>query len=97
MDLVLVESIDQVLKEALTPARPRAGGRVASPAAAAAPVVARSNGASKSGAGKSVSGKSGSGKLGAGKSGAGKSGAAKSGTGTRARATRRPVKTSRRS
>jgi ATP-dependent Lon protease len=87
MDLVLVESIDQVLKEALTPARPRAGGRVASPAAAAAPVVARSNGASKSGVGKS----------GTGKSGAGKSGAGKSGTGTPARATRRPVKTPRRS
>jgi ATP-dependent Lon protease len=92
MDLVLVESIDQVLKEALTPARPRAGGRVPSPAAAAAPVVARSNGASKSGAGKL-----GAGKLGAAKLGAAKSGAAKSGTGTRARATRRPVKTPRRS
>jgi ATP-dependent Lon protease len=82
MQLVLVESIDQVLREALTPARPRAGGRVASPAAAAAPVLARSNGASKSGSGRS---------------GSGKSGAAKSGTGTRARATRRPVKTPRRS
>src|SRR3989449_460084 len=47
MQLVLVESIDQVLREALTP---RAGGRV-SPAAAA-PVVARSNGAGRSGSGK---------------------------------------------
>ena len=71
MELVLVESIDQVLREALTP---RAGGRV-SPAAAA-PVVARSNGAGRSGSGKF---------------------SRKSGAGTRARATRRPVKTPRRS
>src|SRR6266702_4718637 len=42
MQLVLVESIDQVLREALTPIK-----RVASPPAAA-PVVARSNGAGKS-------------------------------------------------
>ena len=71
MELVLVESIDQVLREALTP---RAGGRV-SPAAAA-PVVARSNGAGRSGSGKF---------------------SRKSGAGTGARATRRPVKTPRRS
>ncbi|TMB95818.1 MAG: endopeptidase La, partial [Chloroflexi bacterium] len=58
MELVLVESIDQVLREALTP---RPGGRVVSPAAvtrAAAPVASRSNGAGKSKNGKSRAGTS---------------------------------------